>query len=97
MSDAVLVEIEYCGGWGYASRFRDLQTQICKKVPTAKVTGTVGRRTSFEIKVNDAVIHSKLSVGAFPDFDEVVEIVEAVVNGGEPTKVTKMQSKCSVM
>ena len=72
--------------------------QICKKVPLAKVSGTVGRRTSFEVKVNDTVIHSKLSVGSFPDFDEVTEIVQATLNGREPTKVTKMQSSsCSIM
>ena len=93
-----MVEIEYCGGWGYASRYRDLERQIVKKVPTAKVSGTVGRRTAFEIKVNDTVIHSKLSVGSFPDFDEVAEIIDATSNGSEPTKVTKMQSSsCAIM
>lgn len=93
-----MVEIEYCGGWGYASRYRDLERQIVKKVPTAKVSGTVGRRTAFEIKVNDTVIHSKLSVGSFPDFDEVADIIDATSNGSEPTKVTKMQSSsCAIM
>ena len=93
-----MVEIEYCGGWGYASRYRDLERQIVKKVPTAKVSGTVGRRTAFEIKVNDTVIHSKLSVGSFPDFDEVADIIDATSNGSEPTKVTKMQSSsCTIM
>ena len=93
-----MVEIEYCGGWGYASRYRDLERQIVKKVPTAKVSGTVGRRTAFEIKVNDTVIHSKLSVGSFPDFDEVADIIDATSKGSEPTKVTKMQSSsCTIM
>ena len=95
---AVAVEIEYCGGWGYASRYRDLERQICKKVPLAKVSGTVGRRTSFEVKVNDTVIHSKLSVRLFPDFDEVTEIVEATSKGSEPTKITKMESAtCNIL
>jgi len=72
--------------------------QISKKVPQAKVSGTVGRRTSFEIKVNDNVIHSKLSVGSFPDFDEVTHIVHETANGREPTKVTKMESNsCAIM
>ena len=66
--------------------------QISKNVPQAKVSGTVGRSTAFEVKVNDSVIHSKLSEGSFPDFDEVTKIVMATAAGSEPTKVTKMQS-----
>ena len=84
-----MVEIEYCGGWGYASRYRDLERQIVKKVPTAKVSGTVGRRIAFEIKVNDTVIHSKLKTMAFPDFKEVIEICQEVSKGGAATQVTK--------
>jgi hypothetical protein len=36
----------------------------------------VGRRTSFEVKVNGKLVHSKLSTMAFPDFPEVVSIVQ---------------------
>ena len=36
----------------------------------------MGRRTSFEVKVNGKVVHSKLSTMAFPDFPEVVSIVQ---------------------
>ena len=61
------------------------------------MSGTVGRRTAFEIKVNDTVIHSKLSVGSFPDYDEVADIVDATSKGSEPTKVTKMQSSSCVI
>jgi selT/selW/selH-like putative selenoprotein len=42
--------------------------------------GFVGRRTSFEVKVNGKVIHSKLSTMAFPDFKEVAMIVEVIYN-----------------
>jgi selenoprotein W-related protein len=42
--------------------------------------GYVGRRTSFEVKVNGALIHSKLTTMAFPDFTEVVAIVQAKIN-----------------
>ena len=38
--------------------------------------GFVGRRTSFEVKVNGKLVHSKLSTMAFPDFHEVVSIVQ---------------------
>ena len=95
---SVRVEVEYCGGWGYGSRYRDLERQVVKKVPSANVSGKVGRRTSFEIKVNDTVIHSKLSVGSFPDLEEVAEVVKATSNGSEPTKVTKMESVfCAIL
>jgi selT/selW/selH-like putative selenoprotein len=45
--------------------------------------GFVGRRTSFEVKVNGKVIHSKLSTMAFPDFKEVAMIVEVIYNASE--------------
>ena len=47
---------------------------IKQKLPEAQVSGTVGRMTSFEVKVNDTVIHSKLSTMKFPDYDEVCDI-----------------------
>ena len=49
-------------------------------VPSAQVTGFVGRRTSFEVNVNNEEIHSKLKTMAFPDFDEVVKIVQVLLN-----------------
>ena len=99
MEIPVLVEIEYCGGWGYGPRYEELAALIKQKVPEALISGTVGRTTSFEVKVNDTVIHSKLSTMAFPDFDEVVAIVqETITNGTEPSKVTKTQSNfCKIL
>jgi len=38
------------------------------------IDGKVGRRTSFEVKVNGVVIHSKLATMAFPDFQEVAKV-----------------------
>ena len=57
------------------------------QVPGAVVTGRVGRRTSFEVKVNNVLVHSKLETSNFPDFDEVVSIVEEASKGEEPQKV----------
>ena len=56
-------------------------------MPDAKVDGQVGRARSFEVKVNDVLVHSKLKAGAFPDFEEVVEIAEQTSKGAEPTMV----------
>ena len=52
--------------------------------------GKVGRRTSFEVTVNEAVVHSKLSTMNFPDIEETVAIVKEVDGGGQPKQVTKM-------
>ena len=38
--------------------------------------GFVGRRTSFEVKVNGKLIYSKLSTKALPDFQAIVNVVE---------------------
>ena len=99
MATNVSVEIEYCGGWGYGPRYEELAALIKQKVPEALISGTVGRTTSFEVKVNDTVIHSKLSTKAFPDFDEVVAIIqETATKGTEPSKVTKTQSGfCNIL
>ncbi|KAK4314020.1 hypothetical protein Pmani_014683 [Petrolisthes manimaculis] len=70
---------------------------IKAKVPQAEVTGFVGRRSSFEVTVNETVIHSKLERGGFPEFTEVVEIVAAAEAGGSIKKVDKVQSSCTVL
>lgn len=52
--------------------------------------GKVGRRTSFEVTVNETVVHSKLSTMNFPDIEETVAIVKEVEGGAQPKQVTKM-------
>ena len=53
---------------------------------------------SFEVKINSQVVHSKLATNSFPDFDEVVQIVQDVGEGGAPRQVTKTKSAgCSIM
>jgi len=91
MADEVKISIEYCGGWGYGPRYRELANAIKAAVPNAQVSGFVGRRTSFEVKVNDSEIHSKLKTNAFPDFDEVVQIIQETTKGSPPTPVQKIE------
>jgi selT/selW/selH-like putative selenoprotein len=45
-------------------------------VPDAQVSGTRGRKTSFEITVNDTVIYSKLKTDKFPDNEEIVRQIK---------------------
>ena len=66
-------------------------------VPGAQVHGQVGRRTSFEVKVNDQEIFSKLKTHAFPDFKDVVNIVKDVSEGGKPSTVERTKSCCVIL
>lgn len=52
---------------------------------------------SFEVTVNETVIHSKLERGAFPEFTEVVEIVAAADGGGSIKQVEKVQKSCTIL
>lgn len=94
---AVEVSIEYCGGWGFEPRYLELAEHIRSAVPGAKIDGFVGRNTSFEVKVNGKEIHSKLKTMAFPDFEEVVQIVKKADAGEEPTQVQKTESNCNIL
>ena len=55
----VTINIEYCGGWGYAPRAFQLRDEILAGVPDASITCEVGRNTSFEVTCNDKLIFSK--------------------------------------
>lgn len=53
---------------------------------------------SFEVTVDDQLIHSKLSTNSFPDFEEVASIVQSVAEGSKPQQVTKTQSAgCNIL
>ena len=39
------------------------------------VTCTVGRQGSFEVKIDDQLVHSKLQTMGFPDEDSILENV----------------------
>lgn len=88
----VKVHIEYCGGWGYAPRYQDLRRAILAEVPTAEVIGKVGRRSSFEVTVNDKLIFSKLNLGGFPSAEDVIASVREADKGLEPKQIDTAQS-----
>lgn len=93
-----VIKVEFCGSWGYGPRYRELAQKILAEIPGAQVDGSVGRRSSFEVVINDVEVHSKLKTMAFPDFDEVVRIAQEVSKGSEPQKVEKMQSStCAIL
>jgi len=76
----------------------ELAELIKARVPLAQVVGDVGRRTSFEVTVNGTLIHSKLKTMGFPNYDEVVKIVEDVAKGSDPTPVINVEkSGCVIL
>jgi len=77
----VVVAVEYCGGWGYAPRYERLQRAILAEVPTAECTGTVGRKSSFEVTINGTLVYSKLKKDSFPTEEEIVKLVKAAAEG----------------
>jgi len=63
-----------------------LAKMIKEEVSSADVPGTVGRTSSFEIKINGTLVYSKLSKDSWPNFDDVVAAVREVAEGGSPDK-----------
>ncbi|KAK3612096.1 hypothetical protein CHS0354_031165 [Potamilus streckersoni] len=66
--------------------------EIVSAVPSAEVSGEVGRGTSFEISVNGHLIFSKLKLHGFPDSKKVVEEVRKVAAGGKADEITDSES-----
>ena len=52
---------------------------------------------SFEVKINDQLVHSKLQTMSFPDFKEVVTVVKEVSDGSAPRQVEKVQPASCVI
>jgi len=71
-----VVHVEYCGAWGYGAKYERLKRAIQAAVPEAEVTGTVGRKTSFEVTLNGELIYSKLKTGSMPKENEIVDQVK---------------------
>jgi selT/selW/selH-like putative selenoprotein len=70
---------------------------ILDEVSDAEVTGFTGRRSSFEIKINNKLVFSKLSHLKFPKAEAVVAQVLNAQKGLPVEDVTEtMDSSCSV-
>ncbi|KAK2584975.1 hypothetical protein KPH14_008506 [Odynerus spinipes] len=87
----VKVNVEYCEPCGYKTQFLEMADIIQKNVPTAIVSGTEGKDGSFEIKINDQLVYSKLQTLAFPDCTAVCETVKDISKGKPVRKITKQQ------
>jgi selenoprotein W-related protein len=85
----MLIEIEYCGMWGYEPRAIAARDLILNTHPTAKV----GLRRSgggvFEITVDGRLAFSKKAAGRFPTDQEVAAGV-AWATGSSPTSQRRL-------
>jgi len=106
MSEELKVEIEYGGGWGYGPRYRELANAIKASISEAHVSGFVGRRTSFEVKLNGEEIYSKLETTTFPEFEEIVQTcMDSIKVSLPPTpmptvqkpKKKKFKARCNIL
>ncbi|XP_040198536.1 migration and invasion enhancer 1-like, partial [Rana temporaria] len=81
---------------GYEARYQELASEIKEHVPDAEITGGVGRMGSFEVKVNDEVIFSKLECGGFPFAKDIIEAVQRMKDGKKAEKVTRNKKACTI-
>ncbi len=65
--------------------------------PEADVSGSVGRRGSFEITINGQLIFSKKELGGFPYEDAVMEQIQLAADGKPMQKITKSRAPCVIM
>jgi selenoprotein W-related protein len=70
---------------------------ILREVPGAQVDGKVGRRSSFEVTINNKLVFSKLENGNFPSFEKIVEESVKASKNVETEQVTEVQkSSCCI-
>uniref|UniRef100_A0A182K4H6 Migration and invasion enhancer 1 n=1 Tax=Anopheles christyi TaxID=43041 RepID=A0A182K4H6_9DIPT len=83
------VDIEYCNVCNSKPQCLELAGLIREQIPEAEVVCRTGRRGSFEVQINDTLVHSKLSSLAFPRYEEVVQNVRNARDGLPVNKVTE--------
>ncbi|KAJ8971748.1 hypothetical protein NQ314_000564 [Rhamnusium bicolor] len=84
--DDLKVDVEY---WlvllfnkcGYRDKFEELMSEIKCKHPSVIVNGHEGQRASSEVTVNGTLVHSKLSTLAYPDYNDLSNIITEAQEG----------------
>lgn len=93
----VNVDIEYCVQCDLRKKCEQLKEFIEIAAPGATVNCLKGPQGSFEIKINDLLIYSKIKNKTYPEFQD---IADNVVNATEqrpfkPVRPTK--DECTIM
>ena len=77
----VSVNVVYCGGWGYAPKFRHLKQELEEEFPGLHVEGegTPGKTGFFEVLVDGNLVHSKNRGDGYVDTEhKVYKIATAI-------------------
>jgi len=94
----VKVDVEYCGAWGYGSRYDELRYEILNAYPSALVSGKVGRSSSFEVVLNGTLIFSKLECQGFPFAKDVIAEIKKLEGGHQVEKIDNSQAPgCAIL
>uniref|UniRef100_A0A182Y7I8 Migration and invasion enhancer 1 n=2 Tax=Anopheles stephensi TaxID=30069 RepID=A0A182Y7I8_ANOST len=80
-SNKLHVDIEYCNVCNSEPQCVELASIIRAQIPEAEVVCRTGRRGSFEVQINDTLVHSKLGSLAFPQYEDVVQNVRNARDG----------------
>ncbi|XP_034489703.1 migration and invasion enhancer 1 [Drosophila innubila] len=94
----VNVDVEYCGVCNFALQCHLLRQFLVDAAPDVQVSCHQGRRGSFEVKIDDQLVHSKLSCLAFPQHESVLTQVQRAQRGEslQPVKEAPIKD-CSIM
>ncbi|XP_034112733.1 migration and invasion enhancer 1 [Drosophila sulfurigaster albostrigata] len=94
----VNVDVEYCGVCNFAMHCQMLRQFLLDAAPDVEVSCHQGRRGAFEVKIDDQLVHSKLSCLAFPQHQSVLLQVERARRGESVERVKEAPIKdCSIM
>ncbi|XP_044752005.1 migration and invasion enhancer 1 [Coccinella septempunctata] len=93
----VKVDIEYCSECGLHQEFKNALSALKAGCPNVEVTGHEGRRGSFEIKMNDTLIHSRLASLATPDYEDFCRICRNISVGNPIPSSCKTKNDCQIL
>ncbi|EDW81877.1 uncharacterized protein Dwil_GK25426 [Drosophila willistoni] len=94
----VKVDVEYCGKCNFSLQCQMLKQFLVEKVPGIEVDCHQGRRGSFEVTIDDQLVHSKLSCFAFPQHESVLTQVRRAEIGEKLETVKEEPIKdCQIM
>ncbi|KAH8292884.1 hypothetical protein KR044_004187, partial [Drosophila immigrans] len=88
----------HSGVCNFAMHCQLLRQFLLDAAPDVEVSCNQGRRGSFEVKIDEHLVHSKLSCLAFPDHKSVLIQVERARRGEPLEQVKEAPIKdCSIM
>ncbi|XP_030381526.1 migration and invasion enhancer 1 [Scaptodrosophila lebanonensis] len=94
----VYVDVEYCGVCNFKAQCQMLREFLLENAPEVDVVCHQGRRGSFEVKIDEQLVHSKLKSLAFPQHASVLEQVQRAQRGEPIQQVQEAAIKdCCVM